>query len=274
MSMYEFFKVLSQGEWDILNEKEYDEALNNLENMSYWFPKISSSTTAQLSYLKLPKTKIVTLNFDWFKWLRSDSYTNEKIQAFNEYLKHELDGFKENNISIFMKTGVFSNKFDFNNVIINNSEQIGEKFLNMYYSSMLVGADMTAEVVLREMIEDAEDRRKIYNGMPLHTEFRVFYDFDSKKCIGVTNYWHPELMIKNLRGVDLESFLYEKDNLVKDFEQYKNEITNQVGIFMSGVSDLSGKWSVDIMKNGQDFWLIDMARMQFSALVGQMEEVY
>ena len=35
---------------------------------------------------------------------------------------------------------------------------------------------------------------------------------------------------------------------------------------IQSVEELTGQWSIDIMQNGDDFWLIDMALAQDSAM--------
>lgn len=108
--------------------------------------------------------------------------------------------------------------------------------------------------------------------MPLRTEFRVFYDFDNRNVLGVSNYWHPDVMNVHLKGEDRLTYLEEESKIVFDFNLYKHKVMAEVRAFMEGVSGLSGKWSIDIMMDGQDFWLIDMARMDRSALIKQMEK--
>lgn len=265
------FDMSEEGKRKRLLES-YKNAQNNPENMSYWLPKIESSSTKSNSTLKIPETKIIPLELDWFEWLRSDRYTPEKIEEFNQYLVNKLGNFMEGN-TLFMKTGIFSNKFTFSSTVVNNKNTIGEQFLDIFYVSMMVGADNSSEVVFREMVLDKENRLKIYDGMPLHTEFRVFYDFDSKEVLGLSNYWHPEVMEDNLKDSNAEIYAKEKEKIVSDFNQHKQQIASEVDAFMKGVQDLKGKWSVDVMKNKDEFWLIDMARMERSALVKQMEKL-
>jgi len=143
----------------------------------------------------------------------------------------------------------------------------------MYYTSMLVGAGNTNEVVFREFLVDEENRLTIYDGMPLHTEYRVFYDFDTHKVVGVSNYWHPDVMKGNLKGEDDTHYEAEKENIVADYETHKSFVIKEVQKWMKGVTNLKGKWSIDVMKNANTFYLIDMARMERSALVPQMETV-
>lgn len=244
----------------------------NPENMSYWLPKILSSTTKANSILQIPETKIIQLDYPIWKWLRSDSYTPEKVKEFNDYIVDKIDDFLSGK-TLFMKTGIFSNKFTFSMTVIDDRESIGQNLLDIYYNSMVLGADNTSEVAIREMIHDKENRAQIYSGMPLHTEFRVFYDYDTYEIVGVANYWHPDVMTRGLYGKDVLVYEQEKEKIIADFNKYKNQVAEEVQAFMKGCTELSGKWSIDIMKNGEDFWLIDMARMERSALVSQIEQI-
>lgn len=52
---------------------------------------------------------------------------------------------------------------------------------------------------------------------------------------------------------------------------HKEFIVAEISRAMRDVQGLSGKWSIDVMKNSDEYWLIDMARMEYSALVNVME---
>lgn len=262
------------SEEEILKRRmeSYHRTKETPENMSLWLPLIEASTTKEHSILKTPETKIIQLDFNWWHWLRSDGYSEEKIKEFNDYLNEQLDDFLINE-TLFMKTGIFSNKFEFDMTTINDRSLIGRKLLDMFYTSMFLGADNTGEVVFRQMIADKENRLKIYGGMPLHTEYRVFYDFDTKKVVGAANYWHPDIMTGKLKDQDALNYGLEEPILIEDFNQYKSMVASEVELFMKGCSGLSGKWSIDVMKNEDEFWLIDMARMERSALVNQIETI-
>lgn len=251
------------------NKKRFEEANSNLENMSYWLPKIFDKFNQQ-SALQIPDTKIVKLTQEQWEWLTSDRYTPEDIAKFDEELKSEINEFLDFG-DLFMKTGVFSNKFNYTDTQINKEDTIGKKFLNMFYQSMIVGAANTAEVVVRINVPNVENRTTIYEGMPLRTEFRVFYDFDKKEVVGVSNYWHPEIMESRLQEEDLSGYLVEKETIITEYNALKGQVSEEVSLALSDVTELTGRWSVDVMKNGEEFWLIDMARMEVSALVGQME---
>lgn len=51
----------------------------------------------------------------------------------------------------------------------------------------IYGAATTIEWVVRDFIQDKENSPYIYKGMPLHTEYRIFVDCDSKTVIGHTS---------------------------------------------------------------------------------------
>lgn len=250
----------------------YKIADENKENMGYWFPKIQSAHNT--TKLKLPKTKIIKLNKETLYWLNSDNYRQDQINIFNQYLLKEFDDFLEKtDLPLFLKTGVFSAKFFFEYPLVTNKEKLAEHLINIHYTAFMLGIPPTNEVVLREYIKPRDNRLTIYKGMPLHTEYRVFYDFDKEDVIGVANYWNPILMEQKLTAGDLETYKKEKANIQNDFKENKGYVSKEVKALMKNVTGLTGKWSIDIMQNNTDFWLIDMARMEKSALVELIEEV-
>ena len=52
---------------------------------------------------------------------------------------------------------------------------------------------------------------------------------------------------------------------MKRYEENKDLVVSKVSDLLKDCR-LSGQWSIDIMQNGSDFWLIDMARASESAL--------
>lgn len=57
-------------------------------------------------------------------------------------------------------------------------------------------------LVLRKFINANYKRNSIYNEIPLNTEFRIFYDFENNKVLGIYNYWDTETMPDNLYNQD------------------------------------------------------------------------
>src|SRR5699024_5736815 len=182
----------SKEELEMMHKDKYNQYKDTPENMSYWYPKIIQSKNN--SQLKVPITKIIPLTFEWWVWLNSGNYTDDKKIEFKNYLLDEIGNF-ENGKKLFLKTGVFSNKFVFKWTECDKYRtNIHQQFLDIFYSAILLGANMTSELVVREFIESKENVPKIYEGMPLHTEFRVFYDFDNRDIVGISNYWNPDVM--------------------------------------------------------------------------------
>lgn len=86
-------------------------------------------------------------------------------------------------------------------------------------------------------------------------------------------YWHPSVMEKGLTNPfvedtiekDFVTYLGIKDTLIADFNANIDQV-NQHLIDIMPMIDLHGCYSVDIMKNGNDFYIIDMALAATSAL--------
>lgn len=57
-----------------------------------------------------------------------------------------------------------------------------------------------------------------------------------------------------------------EEKLMSRYEKNKGLVMNEVRKLLDKCN-LTGQWSIDIMQNGDDFWLIDMARATESALV-------
>lgn len=235
-------------------EKMVQDLRNNPNSMSYWLPKFENKG------FNIPETIIIPLTEEWLDWLISDSYKPEKIKEFTEWIngKIEISGFNTNR-ELFMKTGNFSNKFVFKFPHLKNTENIGEQFLNVFYGGMCVGCEICPEICVREFIHTDYERESIYQGMKLNTEFRVFYDFDKKKIVGMFNYWDRDTMQKNLYDEgDLESFNICIDDIENDFDYLKSILADTIFEKMKTV-ELNGVWSVDFMWDGHKFWLIDAA---------------
>ncbi len=247
------------------------------ENMSFWFPKLKNSNGEKDSLLKLPKTMFKHLDYDFITdYLEKDFILprdKDKFDYMNEYMEKLASDFAESK-DLFMKNGVFSNKFNFSDCHVTDRSKMGEQLYAINYTAAMFGVPKTTEVVLREFISTNEKVKRIYHGMPLNTEFRVFYDYDKKEVLGVANYWHPDVMVNGLSDEDRKVYELEKNNIINNFNKNKEKVCNEVKKFMESVKGLEEKWSVDVMLSDKgEFWLIDMARMERSALINKMESV-
>ena len=188
----------------------YETLSCNMNSMGYWFPKIHSINQDSEAF-KIPNTTIMKVPMPVLQLSRLEySLINPVTKKIvNDFVHRAF--LLEDDKTYFVKTGTFSNKFDFRNCKVSGSEvkELGEYLLyDSYCASQMagplntpsiVGPALTNEWVVREFIEDPEDNPTIYKGLPLRTEFRVFVDFDTNKVLSVVNYWDEETMINRFQ---------------------------------------------------------------------------
>ena len=140
---------------------------------------------------------------------------------------------------------------------------------------IIYGAATTNEWVVREFIKDKENNPCIYKGLPLHTEYRVFVDIDTKEILGMNPYWGPAVM-KQRFGKEADAndpdmvhdyviYSAHEGTLMKRYQENKETVYKKVENLLLFLN-LRGQWSMDIMQNGEDFYIIDMALAKDSAL--------
>ena len=137
----------------------------------------------------------------------------------------------------------------------------------------IYGVSTTTEWVVREFIPDIENNLTIYHGLPLRTEYRAFVDFDTKQVLGIHSYWDPDVMEKNFAkklDTDIDAkhdyitYIANKDGLMTRYEANKDTVIEHLTSILPNIN-LHGQWSIDIMQNGKDFYIIDMAIAERSA---------
>lgn len=294
-----------------ISREHYENNRLNPNNFSFWFTPMSEALKTEF---KVPKSLVMEYPFELREKIRQDRHkiTPEIIKELEQFVfqNEEVKALNKQTQHFFIKTGVFSNKFDFNGSCnLQDWDNLFEQIYALEYMAMVYSANYSNELVIREFIADVENRKTIYNGMPLRTEFRVFYDFNEGKVLGVANYWHPEEMIKALIPYSVRSIFSEitdvneqrklkkqllakldnydkqgfeeyfayldtKDLIVQEYEALKVVVASKVAkAFDENECPLKGQWSIDIMKNGDDFYFIDAAVMSQSALVDRMDMV-
>ena len=55
---------------------------------------------------------------------------------------------------------------------------------------------------------------------------------------------------------------------MREYEESKDTVAAHVRELLPGL-DLAGQWSLDIMRDGDEYWLIDMAPAERSTFYGQ-----
>lgn len=144
----------------------------------------------------------------------------------------------------------------------------------MLSNKPIVGVSTTNEWVVREYINDVENNPTIYKGLPLHTEYRVFIDADTKEVIGKSPYWDVNVLSERFStGSDRDkadmkhdyiAVQVHKEILEKRYNENINKVVEKIKSLINDL-DLNGQWSIDIMQNGEDFYIIDMALAKSSA---------
>lgn len=256
----------------------------NPNSMGNWFLQLVEANQGH-NFFKIPKTMIAKLPTTILQLTRMDylSFNRTTLDIIDRYCQDIFD--LDENATYFIKTGVASSKFDFRNAKVTSPKEVrelGEYLLFIHNQDCqmasplnnitIYGKGTTNEWVVREFIEDKEENPCIYKGLPLHTEYRVFADFDTCEILGMTPYWEPSIMKKRFEeqrdGHDLHDYvIFEeyKDTLMKRYQENKDLVKTEVEKLLPDCN-LNGQWSIDIMQNGTDFWLIDMATANTSAL--------
>ena len=261
----------------------------NKNSMGYWLPKIAPMIEKE-GFFKIPDTKIAKVPIPMLQLTRLDymSHTRTTLDIVDKWAEKVFD--LDTNKKYFIKTGTYSSKFDFRNAKItdpNEIKEIGEYLLFIHSQAIsmahydlsgrnrrpIYGVSTTNEWVVREFIED-EDNEKftIYHGLPLHTEYRVFVDFDKKSVLGIHSYWDPDVLKNHFGNSDTPDALHDyvtytaqEPKLTERYNQNKNTVVSHIEKMLENNTELNGQWSIDIMQNNNTFWMIDMALAENSA---------
>lgn len=278
------YHMFRQG-LDILDYDELTYAMidTNPNSMSHWLPAIAESVTGA-GFFKIPKTTIARVPMTMLQLTRKD-YNLLTPATFDIVDRYCMNVFNlDVNADYFIKTGTYSSKFDFRNARVRSEKEVrelGEYLLYIHSQAnqmaspltkpCIYGVSTTTEWVVREYIEDKENNPCIYKGLPLHTEYRVFVDFDNNAVIGIAPYWDPDTMKKRFAEQrdahdmhDAVTYKMHEETLMKRYNENKDKVIEEIRRVLP-TTDLHGQWSIDIMQNGDDFWLIDMALAENSA---------
>ena len=271
-----------------LNPFIYEILGRNRNSMSYWLPSVAKAAYKH-GFFKIPETRIARVPMPILQMTRLEyeSLTPVTRNIVNRWAMSVF--FLNEKEDYFIKTGTYSSKFFFRNAHVHGEQEVRELgeyllFIQNQACNMagplvmpsIYGISTTNEWVVREFIRDMENNPTIYHGLPLHTEFRIFVDFDTDDILGISPYWEPELMKRRFsKGDDADSvhkkhdyvtFLSHEEILMARYEENKELILRHMEDMLPDVA-LEGQWSIDIMQNGSEFYLIDMALADQSALV-------
>lgn len=281
---YHFFR---QG-LDILDLDPivYETLSKNPNSIGNWFPQLVDATLHQ-TFFKLPNTKILKVPMTLLQLTRLPyhSLSPTTVAALNQYVHKVFD--LDDQGDYFIKTGTYSSKFEFRNAHVHDPQEIreiGQYLLFIHYQALqmasplnnrsIYGVSTTNEWVVRDFIPDVENNPTIYKGMPLRTEYRVFVDCDTDQIIGVNPYWDPAVMKQRFGHEDdansphqMHDYVIYKmheESLMQKYHDNKDRVLAAVQELLPHLN-LSGQWSIDVMQNSDDFYIIDMALAETSA---------
>jgi len=252
------FKKYKDEVNQVIERIGFQPSISDENNLSFWYPKAKNLgfRTPDTIVIDLTDEEMRLVKRGLHRQLSQESIMNRVMQKRNEL---DLEG------ELFLRLNSFSNKFNFESCHLQNINELYPKLLIVFDESWSRFEWLKhISFVLREFIKAKNKRRTIYHGLPLNTEFRVFYDFDTHTVLGIYNYWDKEKSIENLKSdEDLSSYLEEVDTLEEEFSTLKPQLEKKVSQYLID-GDLKGKWSVDFLYDGEEFILIDMAHAECS----------
>ena len=258
----------------------------NPTSMSHWLPALCRANSGR-GFFKIPDTTVIRVPLPLLQLSRLgyETLTHTTLEIADRFCRTAF-GLKDDG-DYFLKTGIFSNKFDFRNCRIRGKEirDAGQYLLYISTEAVMMaspmnqpsvyGAATTNEWVVREFISDPDSDLTIYHGLPLRTEYRVFIDTDTDRVIGIAPYWDPETMKHRFGHCsdssdpdmihDYITYSANEEKLMKRFCGNADTVRSRVEEILPAL-DLKGQWSLDVMQSGEDFYLIDMAPIGVSAL--------
>lgn len=271
-----------------LDSVTYEMIGTNPNSMGHWLPQLAEAMKHQ-DFFKIPKTTIIKVPLPLLQLTRLDyaGLTKTTIEIVDRFCQNVFS--LDENKDYFIKTGTYSSKFDFRNAHVHGAKEVwelGEYLLFIHHQACqmasplnnvcIYGVSTTNEWVVREFITDKENNPCIYKGLPLHTEYRIFVDLDTKEVLGMNPYRDPEVMMKKFSNPessdsphqfhDYITYCAHEKILMNRYEENKERVKRHVKSLLADIDGLTGQWSIDIMQNKDDFWIIDMALAKDSAL--------
>lgn len=265
-------KIKNKFNNDFLEElaiSSYKEDRNYPENFSNWYPLIKN--TGYFKTANIINNQI--FSFEEVEIMQeTDNIDKVNWDKINKILKPTLDKL-ENNKLYSIKNGCFSNKFNFSTCVTNKSD-LAINLWKLNYMSCMYETGGFTELVVRELIPyNKATTPTIYNGMPLRTEVRVFYNMNTQKIEYINDYWDYEYCFVNLDNLT-DKLIFEwfsfNDNKDKELIYTVDYIYQYINTLKFD-EKLQGIWSLDFMlckdceEKYNGIYLIDMARGSRSA---------
>lgn len=220
----------------------------NPASMGNWIAPIADAVDLQ-DDLAIPETKILTVPLPILQLSRIDyeGLTRTTLDIVDRFCRDAFS-LDENN-DYFIKTGIFSSKYDFRNAHVHGAKEvreIGEYLLFITNQAVemcgplvkphpFYGVATTNEWVVRRYIGNGSDNGTIYKGLPLRTEYRIFADFDTKEILGMSPYWEPGMMKarfdRNTSMADVHdavAYRMAENRLMQTYDANKDRVRSDV----------------------------------------------
>jgi hypothetical protein len=248
-------REVTQADVDRHNRIEYDKDRANLNNFSYWFPKIKDCG------MLVPESHFFIMPFNVYEKSIEGICDGHASNELQEWITQNALPKMPKHKPVFIKNGVFSNKFNFDNCLA-TKDTLTDNYLSIQNGAMCLEAGGYTELVLRRQINNNKwQTATIYNGMPLRIEIRTFYDFDKRDTLYSVNYWDYEYIAPHL-GARTDKIIFDhvRHEIEEGFRKHRMRVEAKVFEHMANVQGLEGIWSIDALidENGE-YWLIDMA---------------
>lgn len=244
----------------------YKEDREYPENFSNWYHNIEDF--GKFAHAEIISNQIFTKQeVDIME--ETDNFSKVNWEKINEVLQPTLDKMKPHRW-YNIKNGCFSNKFEFDTCTA-TKENLAEQLWKINYMSSMFSTGGYTELVVREYIpEDLNHCLTIYNGMPLRTELRVFYNMETDEIEYVVDYWDYDYCRDNLKTLNdklIFDIFHNKTNIeVTDhkimLDRVENMVRENISTLKFNKDFFKGIWSIDFMYdiNTNKLYLIDMAR--------------
>lgn len=259
----------------------------NPNSMEHWLPQAAQAAWDSETFA-IPNTTFINVPLPILQMsrLQYETLTASTLNIIDRFAEtvFALDDRNE----YFVKTGIFSSKYDVRNAHIPAGPEVHElgqylvcisnqatQMASPLLTPVQYGAATSRTWAVRDWIPDTQNNPTIYRGLPLRTEYRCFVDFDTKELLAIVPYWEPELMksrFGKLADEDNLDMLHDyaiygahEKTLMNRYWESKDIVADKITTFLNHVENLTGQWSIDIMQDDQ-FYLIDMATADTSAL--------
>lgn len=226
-------------------------------NLSFWFPKVSDCGFA------VPKTAVVPVPDETITafGMEEPGDRNKILSFVHDKVMPALEGI---NGLPFIKNGTSSDKFQFNLCCPPDRDEatILRSIMEIQYDAFCFDKGGYSEIVLRERIPSPEDMPRIYGGMPLNCEVRLFYDFSARRPLYAVNYWDAGYCSERIHDNPVDGEAYDKryPSLLSEYVRYAPLVIKEAAEHLKDVEGLEGVWSVDFLVDAKKkIWLIDMA---------------